>query len=223
MNADGFAVYLLNPGPFIFINCAFGNDGTDSVKMHWSPGSGLHRPYFAFIGSMLITTETTLAGAFPFSVSWPIFATGSSLVNSSEVTTLWVDSLDAVADNGALQGAAWGGFKTLQETTTIAAAATTDTTIQIPANAIVMSVSVRTTVTIPTAATYTVTGATSTTVFNTAAVSTTATATDMGTQNCPYKNGAAQAIRITPNLTPATNVGRVRVTLIYYLSIPATV
>ena len=104
----------------------------------------------------------------------------------------------------------------LTELTTIAAAAFTDTAIQIPANAIVLSVSVRVTVVIPTAATFTVTGATSTTQFDTAGgVAAAATTTDAGTQNCPYKNGAAQAIRITPDLTPAANTGRVRVTISY--------
>ena len=38
--------------------------------------------------------------------------------------------------------------------------------------------------------------------------------------NCPYNNGVAQAIRITPNLTPADNSGRVRVTIWYEDSIP---
>lgn len=102
------------------------------------------------------------------------------------------------------------------ELTTIAAAATTDTAIQIPAQAVVFGVSTRVTVAIPTAATFTVTGATSGTTFNTAAVSTAANSTDQGTAACPYKNGAAQAIRITPNASPATNVGRVRVTIHYY-------
>ena len=55
------------------------------------------------------------------------------------------------------------GIKMLTELTTIAAAATTDTTIAIPINAIVLAVSVRTTVVIPVAATYTVIGTTSST------------------------------------------------------------
>lgn len=109
------------------------------------------------------------------------------------------------------------------ELTTIAAAATTDTAIQIPLDAVVFAVSVRVTVVIPTAATFTVTGATSGTQFDVAGgVSTAATTTDVGTRNCPYKNGAAQAIRITPNAVPAANSGRVRVTIHYYTITPAT-
>lgn len=111
----------------------------------------------------------------------------------------------------------------LTELLTIAAAATSDTAIQIPLNAVVFGVSVRVTVVIPTAATFTVTGATSSTQFDVAGgVAVAANTTDVGTRNCPYKNGAAQAIRITPNLTPAANSGRVRVTVHYYTITPPT-
>jgi hypothetical protein len=108
------------------------------------------------------------------------------------------------------------GIKAQTELTTIAAAATTDTAITIPANAMVLGVAVRVTTVIPTAATFTVTGATSGTTFNTgASVSTAAGTTNKGTANCPYNNAAAQAIRITPNVAPAANTGRVRVTIFY--------
>lgn len=108
------------------------------------------------------------------------------------------------------------------ELTTIAAAATTDTAFQIPANVIVKGCSVRVTTAIPTAATFTVTGATSGTVFNTAAVSTAANSTNKGNLNMPYNNGAAQKVRITPNLTPADNTGRVRPTCWYEDIVPPT-
>lgn len=127
-----------------------------------------------------------------------------------------IDNAGTMTLNGNTTNGQTLGIATLTELTTIAAAATTDTAIQIPANAVVFAVSVRVTVAIPTAATFTVTGAASATVFDTAAVSTALNSTDVGTAACPYKNGAAQAIRITPNLTPATNVGRVRVTIHYY-------
>lgn len=113
------------------------------------------------------------------------------------------------------------GVAMLSEVTTIAAAATTDTTIQIPANVIVLGVSVRVTTVIPTAATFTVTGTTSGTAFQTGAtVSTAANTTDVGTKNCPYLNATAQTVRFTPNVNPADNSGRVRVT-IHYLAITA--
>jgi hypothetical protein len=110
-------------------------------------------------------------------------------------------------------------YKSLTELTTIAAAAYTDTTIQIPANVIVKAVSVRVVTTIPTATTFTVKGASSTTTFNTAAVSTAAGSTDKGNLNCPYNNTAAQKIRITPNATPGSATGQVRVTVWYEDSI----
>lgn len=115
------------------------------------------------------------------------------------------------------------GIKQLTELTTIAAAATTDTAIQIPAGAIVLGVSVRVTTVIPTAATFTVIGASSSTAFQTgASVSTAATTTDAGTKSCPYLNATAQAIRFTPNAQPADNTGRVRVTIHYIEVTPAT-
>ena len=46
--------------------------------------------------------------------------------------------------------------------------------------------------------------------------------TNKGNLNCPYNNEAAQAIRITPNLTPADNSGRIRVTIWYEDSVPPT-
>ena len=112
---------------------------------------------------------------------------------------------------------------TISELLTIAAAASSTTTMSIPANAIVYGVSVRVTVAIPTAATFTVTGNASATQFDVAGgVSTVAGTTDAGTANCPYKNGAAQTIKITPNLQPADNTGRVRITIHYYFINPAT-
>ena len=95
-------------------------------------------------------------------------------------------------------------LRTVTELLTIAAAATSVTTMEIPLNAVVFAVSVRVTTVIPTAATFTVTGNTSGTQFDVAGgVSTVVNTTDVGTALCPYKNGAAQTIRITPNLTPA--------------------
>lgn len=114
------------------------------------------------------------------------------------------------------------GVNSLTELTTIAAAATTTTTIAIPAGAIVLAVPVRVTVAIPTAATFTVIGNTSTTVFQTAAVSTAVDSTDRGTAAGAFYNSASQTIRITPNATPATNAGRVRVTIFYWVSTPPT-
>ena len=113
-------------------------------------------------------------------------------------------------------------MKSLTQLVTIAAAATTDTTIQIPAGARVFAVSSRVTVAIPTAATFEVgiNGAASR--FSTGvavAVDTTSVGT-LGSVDDDY--AAATAIRITPSATPATNAGRLRVTIHYLEVTPPT-
>lgn len=111
---------------------------------------------------------------------------------------------------------------TRAELTTIAAAAFTDTAIQIPANAVVYGVSVRVVTVIPTAATFDVGVAGATTRFATgrsAAAGTTYPGTDDGAAR-GYT--AATSIRITPNLVPAAGTGQVRVTIHYYEITPPT-
>lgn len=110
----------------------------------------------------------------------------------------------------------------LSEETTIAAAATTDTTIQMPAASVVLGVSVRVTTVIPTATTFTVGDSGSAARFSTAAVSVAAGSTDKGTKAGAYYNASALSVRITPNGTPATATGKVRVTIYYYTVTPPT-
>lgn len=109
----------------------------------------------------------------------------------------------------------------LTELTTIAAAATTDTTITIPANTVVYAVSTRVTTVIPTAATFDVGVALATTRYGTG-ISTAANTTSPGTLDAVRFYSAAAAIRITPNLTPADTTGRLRVTIYFYEVTPAT-
>lgn len=108
-------------------------------------------------------------------------------------------------------------IQSLTELTTIAAAATTDTTIQIPANAVVLAVSVRVTTVIPTAATFDIGVSGATTRYGTG-ISTAATTTNPGTNDATRFYGAAVSVRFTPDLTPAANTGRIRTT-IHYLTI----
>lgn len=111
----------------------------------------------------------------------------------------------------------------LSELTTIAAAATTDTTIQMPAGAVVLAVDVRVTVVIPTATNFTVGDSGSAARFNTgASVAVAAGTTNAGTKAGAYYNASALSVRITPDVQPADNSGRVRVTIHYYLITPAT-
>lgn len=108
------------------------------------------------------------------------------------------------------------GAKT--ELTTIAAAAFTDTAITIPIRARVLYVSVRVTTAIPTAATFDVGVSGATTRFG-SGISTALDTTDPGNNgSVDTAYAVPTTIRITPNLTPAANTGRVRVT-IHYLEV----
>ncbi len=136
-------------------------------------------------------------------------------VGGSDVDVLSPGYLEEMHARIGINNQAYLPWVTLTELTTIAAGATTDTAIQIPANVVVLAVAVRVTVVIPTAATFTVTGTSSGTTFNTAAVSTAANTTNKGNVAGAFYNATAQTIRITPNAIPAANTGRVRVVIIY--------
>lgn len=113
--------------------------------------------------------------------------------------------------------------KVLTELTTIAAAASTTTTIQVPAGAIVLAVSTRVVTAIPTAATFTVGDSGSAARYNTGSnVAVAAGTTDKGTKAGAYYASAAVGILITPNLTPAAATGQVRVTIHYIEVTPPT-
>ena len=150
-----------------------------------------------FSTTIAVNGASTLGGDCTF---------GGNLLSSSTLSI----KTNAMANGQAMN------FDSLTEVTTVAAAATSDTTFSLPANAVIFSVSVRVTTAIPTAATFTVTGATSGTTFNTAAVAVAANTTDVGTKAGAFFNSASQKVRITPNLTPLANTGRVRVTAHYY-------
>lgn len=114
-------------------------------------------------------------------------------------------------------------FGALEELTTIAAAATSTSTIQIPAGGIVLAVSTLVTVAPTTAVTMTVGDGTTAAKFNTGSnIPTTLNATDPGTKAGPVYYAAATSIVYTPNATPATAVGRVRTTIFYYTITVAT-
>lgn len=194
-----------------------------------TPGIGLYTPSSKIIGfsdgttgviaMQLLAGSENLALASTGSFSWSSTGDAAGVAADTKLTR---DAAASIAMSGLGNGQKITFF-TLTELTTIAAAATTDTAIQIPLDAVVFSVTTRVTVAIPTAATYTVTGTTSGTQFDVAGgIATAVNTTDVGTRNCPFKNGAAQTIRFTPNVVPGTNAGRVRVTLHYYKPTPAT-
>ena len=110
----------------------------------------------------------------------------------------------------------------LTELTTVAAAATTDTTIQIPANSLVYAVSVRVTTVIPTATTFDV-GIAGATARYGDDLAVAAGTTFPGTLDAFRYYAAATAIRLTMNGTPpAAATGRVRVTIHYLAVTPPT-
>jgi hypothetical protein len=109
-------------------------------------------------------------------------------------------------------------IQSLTELTTIAASAYTDTTIQMPAGAIILGVSVRVTTAVTCTTYFTVGDSGSAARFNTANVAKTLNAVDKGTKAGAYYNAGALSVRITPDTTPSDNTGRVRVT-IHYLTV----
>lgn len=166
----------------------------------------------------IAASNDTLAGSIGANATQNglIFGTGSS-----GTLALSLDNSQFLLKSTGANGQSLN-IKHLTELTTIAAAATTDTTIQMPANSIVLSVSVRVTVVIPTAATFTVGDSGSAARFSTTTISTAANTTDPGTKAGAYYNASALSVRITPNLTPASNTGRVRVTIAYLDATPPT-
>lgn len=133
-----------------------------------------------------------------------------------------VDVGTGVRNTNATNGQTISALQTLTELTTIAAAATTDTTIQMPAGAVILGVAVRVTTVIPTATNFTVGDSGSAARFSTAAVSSAANSTDPGTKAGAYYNASALSVRITPDVQPADNTGRVRVVIYYYTVTPPT-
>jgi hypothetical protein len=122
--------------------------------------------------------------------------------------------------NQAVNGQALA-IKTLTELTTIAAAAHTDTAIEIPAHAIVLGVSALVQVAIPDAATVNV-GTAATADLFVSGLSTVLGSSSAGTKAGALYNATAAAVRITPNASPTADTGRVRVTIHYIEITPPT-
>lgn len=152
-----------------------------------------------------------------------------AMIEEMEARMVAVEALAATLGAGGISGftaafpLALNGqllnFKGLTELTTIAAAATSVTTIQIPAKSIVLAVSALVTTIIPTATTFDVGDGITAAKFNTAAVAVAAGSSDPGTKAGPVYFAAATAITLTMNGTPpAAATGRVRIT-IHYISV----
>ena len=163
-------------------------------------------------GDLVIGTE----GATTVRLLANSAVTDAITIPSTNIPTLNdANTVSATALNGQMLQ-----HKTLTELTTIAASATTATTIQLPAAAIILAVSCYVQTAIPTATTFTVGDAGSAARYNTAAVSVNLGSSDKGTKAGAYFNSSATNVIITPNGTPAANTGRVRVT-IHYIEVTA--
>ncbi len=189
-------------------------NGTDGIHVSdaTNGGKGWEVSASQFVANALEFTPATANGGTTYTT--PVLSLLPGTVAMGK-------TVPAVIGTGATHGQSISILQG-EELLTIAASPTTATTMQIPINAVILAVSVRVTTVIPTAATFTVTGTSSGTTFNTAAVSTAATSTDPGTKAGAVFNVAAQTITITPNLTPGTATGVVRVTAVYYLISIAT-
>lgn len=210
-----------------------GSEAAPSIAFAGDSDTGIYKVangYIGFVsnGGRVMQTQSTglVITSNPATISFISSATSAVLESASGSRALTLKDADGGGPIDFRLSAGSGSYmsyKAVTELVTVAAAATTDTTVTIPANAIVYAVSVRVTTVIPTAATFTVTGASSGTAFQTgASVSTAATSTDAGTKACPYLNTTEQAIRITPNTSPANNTGRVRVVVYYMQVVPPT-
>ena len=174
------------------------------------------------ISDATLATRMQAAGLAP--TSSPTFTTPN--IGAATGTSLTLTG----AQNAASQGITGANgqvlaIKVLEELTTIAAAASSSTTIQLPAGAVILAVTVRVTTAIPSTGGvtgFTVGDAGSAARYNTATVSITAGSTDAGTKAGAYYNASATAVVLTPNASPAANTGRVRTTIFYYQVTPPT-
>jgi len=213
---------------------AVDNAGADRTDVTISSGAGTvtHTPGALTINRLVIgndaedvnilgslgTTTTLLHGN---AAGAPTFGAVSLTADVSGITP--------TANGGTGIGDGANGQKFVQgyktELTTINAAPTTQTTITIPANAILKAVLMRVTTVIPTAATMVVTTTTTGTILQQgASIAVAAGTTDIGTRawGTNYAGVADQTITITPNLTPANNTGRVRFDIYYEIPTVAT-
>lgn len=181
------------------------------------------------VNSPFINATQTWAASWETFTAIKFNITDTSSAVGSKLCDLQIGSASvfSVTKNGdiAASNATNGqsiGIKSLTELLTIAAAATSTTTIQKPANSIVLAVSVRVTTAVTCTSTFTVGDSTSAARFSTAAVSKAINSTDKGTKAGAYYNATAEGIVITPDTTPSDATGRVRVTIHYIEVTPPT-
>ena len=166
----------------------------------------------AFTGRVPLVVDSTNNTLSYYNSSWKTIPTLGIASTWTGVQTFNAGIVAAGGANGQLLTVA-----TLTEETTIGAGATTNTTYQIPADAIVFACAVRVTTVIPVATTFT-TGIAATPALFAPAISTAATTTDAGTNAAAFYNTTAQSVVFTPNTAPLAATGKVR-SVLYYLAV----
>jgi hypothetical protein len=204
---------------FVFVNTT--NNayaGIAAGEVHAASIVGMSSTLYKFSNGFSPPISPTVSGILQF----PNTTIGVQCTNAANTDYAALTAL-VLAQSPAAANGAFLRIKGLTELTTIAAAATTDTTIQMPAGAIILAVSVRVTTVIPDATTFTVGDSGLATRFSTAAVDVAANSTNAGTAAGAYYNAGALSVRLTMIGTPpAANTGRVRVTIHYVEITPPT-
>jgi hypothetical protein len=113
-------------------------------------------------------------------------------------------------------------IRSMTEELTVAASATSTTTMKLPAGCIVLAVTVGVKAAITCTTNFTVGDAGSATRYSTAAVSKEINSTNLGTAAGAYYNATETGIVITPDTTPSDATGIVLITVFYIYVIPMT-
>lgn len=206
--SSGVSVFRVNAGSgasFVQVN----DNGTMVIDADVSTGA--NPLVIKYNGANIVTVS------FSGDVGAPTFNGSAGLFTT--------DTSGNVASRGNISKTGANGqsvaIKHLTELLTIAAGVTSTTTIQKPADSIILGVSVRVTAAVTCTAGFTVGDSTNATRFNTAVlVSKAVNTTDKGTKAGAYYNATAEGIIITPDTVPSDATGRVRVT-IHYLEVTA--
>lgn len=173
-------------------------DSGETLGIRWGDGPG-----YCNVGT---TTDASASGDF---------AAGTASTNR-----IVYDQSSASIVMNDTNGQAMTVLKELTEELTIAAAASTDSSLTIPQDAIVYGVTVRVTTAIPgPASVFDVQNSVDMHSYsNGPNVAVAAGTTYKCTNGCPKVNnsGSAAVVRITPDFAPGAGTGKVRITLYYY-------
>lgn len=171
-------------------------------------------------GNLAVTGTSTLTGAT--GVTGALTVGGASTLTGAVTASAGITSATQIVGTYGANGCKVTRTY-LTELLTVAAAATSATTIEVPAGATVIAVPVRVTVVIPTATSFDIglNGGDTDAFCNDVLVA--ATTTAAGNLTCPLYVAAATKILLTINgSTPGDTTGRVRVTIIYETITPPT-